>query len=149
MPAVFVTASGDVRTTARAMKAGAVDFLTKPVDANALATAVATAIERSKSALLRKAQERELEERYDRLSPRQREVMAMVASGLMNKQVAAGLDISEITVKAHRAQVMEKMKAGSFADLVAMASWLGLGPALKVSANTIGQYRPSGFFHTM
>jgi len=124
MPIIFITGYGDVPMTVRAMKAGAVEFLTKPFNHEVLLNAIRDAIERSRAALGDEAQSRSVQDGYAALSPREREVMALVVSGLMNKQVGAAMGISEITVKAHRGQVMRKMKAGSFADLVTMAAKL-------------------------
>ena len=126
MPIIFITGHGDVPMTVRAMKAGAVEFLTKPFDDEVLLSAIRNAIERSESALGDEANMRVLRERYASLSPREREVMSLVVSGLLNKQVGGELGISEITVKAHRGKVMQKMKAGSLADLVTMAARLRL-----------------------
>jgi len=126
MPIIFITGHGDVPMTVRAMKAGAVEFLTKPFDDGVLLSAIRNAIERSESALGDEANMRVLRERYALLSPREREVMSLVASGLLNKQVGGELGISEITVKGHRGRVMQKMKAASFADLVTMAARLRL-----------------------
>jgi FixJ family two-component response regulator len=126
MPIIFITGHGDVPMTVRAMKAGAVEFLTKPFDDEVLLSAIRNAIERSESALGDEANMRVLRERYALLSPREREVMSLVVSGLLNKQVGGELGISEITVKAHRGRVMQKMKAASVADLVTMAARLRL-----------------------
>ena len=130
MPIIFITGYGDVPMTVRAMKAGAVEFLTKPFRDDVLLDAVRGAIERSRDALRLNAEMRALRICYASLTPREREVMALVVSGLLNKQVGAELGISEITVKAHRGQVMRKMKADSLADLVTMAASLGLRPAV-------------------
>jgi len=124
LPIIFITGHGDVPMTVRAMKAGAVEFLTKPFSDDVLLSAIRNAIERSRSALSHEAELHALRGRYAQLSPREREVMALVVSGLLNKQVGAELGISEITVKAHRGQVMRKMKADSLADLVRMAARL-------------------------
>jgi len=129
MPIIFITGHGDVPMTVQAMKAGAVEFLTKPFGDDVLLTAVRNAIERSRSALSREAELRGLREAYASLSRREREVMALVVSGRLNKQVGGELGISEITVKAHRGKVMRKMKADSLADLVKMAARLRLAPA--------------------
>jgi FixJ family two-component response regulator len=131
MPIIFITGHGDVPMSVRAMKAGAVEFLTKPLKDDALLDAVHGAIERSRSALREESEIRSLRDCYGSLTPREREVMALVISGLLNKQVGGELDISEITVKAHRGQVMRKMKAASLPDLVTMAARLGLRSAPK------------------
>ena len=128
MPIIFITGHGDVPMTVRAMKAGAVEFLTKPFGDDVLLSAIQHAIERSQRALGTEAELRTLRECYASLSGREREVMALVVSGLLNKQVGGELGISEITVKAHRGRVMRKMKADSLADLVNMAARLGLSP---------------------
>ncbi len=125
VPIIFITGYGDVPMTVQAMKAGAVEFLTKPFSDDVLLSAIRNAIERSKTALGHEAEMQALRDRYESLTRREREVMALVASGLLNKQVGGELGISEITVKAHRGQVMQKMKADSFADLVKMAARLG------------------------
>ncbi len=126
MPIIFITGHGDVPMSVQAMKAGAVEFLTKPFGDDVLLNAIRHAIERSYAALGQEAEKGALRDCYASLSHREREVLALVASGLLNKQVAAELGISEYTVKAHRGQVMRKMKADSVADLVRMAARLGL-----------------------
>jgi FixJ family two-component response regulator len=131
MPIIFITGYGDVPTTVQAMKAGAVEFLTKPFSHDTLLHAMRQAVERSRVALGYEAEMQALRDRYESLTRREREVMALVASGLLNKQVGGELGISEITVKAHRGQVMQKMKADSFAELVKMAARLGPAPAPK------------------
>jgi len=131
MPIIFITGHGDVPMTGQAMKAGAVEFLTKPFKDDVLLDAIRSAIERSRVALRQNSQTRVLRDCYDSLTPRERQVMELVVSGLLNKQVGGELGISEITVKAHRGQVMRKMKADSLADLVTMAARLGLRSALK------------------
>jgi FixJ family two-component response regulator len=129
MPIIFITGHGDVPITVRAMKAGAVEFLTKPFGNDVLLDAIRHALERSRAVLDQQAEMAVLRERYTSLTHREREVMALVVSGLLNKQVGSELGISEITVKAHRGQVMQKMKAGSFADLVKIAAKLRIpGP---------------------
>jgi len=130
MPIIFFTSCGDVYTSVQAMKAGAMEFLTKPCGDDAvLLNAIAHAIERSRQVLVHEAKMRALRESYASLTPREREVMGLVASGLLNKQVGGELGISEITVKAHRGQVMRKMKANSLPALVHMVAWLGLETA--------------------
>ncbi len=126
MPIIFITGHGDIPMSVQAMKAGAVEFLTKPFGDDVLLSAIRNAIERSQAALGREAETRALRDCYESLTPRERQVMAMVAAGLLNKQVGGELNISEITVKAHRGQVMRKMKADSLADLVNMAARLRL-----------------------
>ena len=130
MPIIFITAYGDVPMSVQAMKAGAVEFLTKPFGDDVLLSAIRHAIERSHTALDHEAEIRSLRDCYASLTRREREVMALVVSGRLNKQVGGELDISEITVKAHRGQVMRKMKADSLADLVNMAARLR-APAAK------------------
>jgi FixJ family two-component response regulator len=125
-PIIFITGYGDVPMTVRAMKAGAAEFLTKPFGEDVLLTAIDRAIAQSRVAFKERADRQALEERYNSLSKREREVMSLIVSGLLNKQVGGELGISEITVKAHRGRVMEKMKATSFADLVKIYSRLGL-----------------------
>ncbi len=128
MPIIFITGHGDVPMTVQAMKAGAVEFLTKPFKADVLLDAIRDAIERSRAVLRLESEMRDLRNRYQSLTSREREVMALVVSGLLNKQVGSQLGISEITVKAHRGQVMRKMKADSLPDLVTMAARLGTRP---------------------
>jgi FixJ family two-component response regulator len=134
MPIIFITGYGDVPITVQAMKAGAVEFLTKPFNDDVLLTAIRSALERSRVALSLQAEMKVLRDRYASLSQRERQVMALVVSGLLNKQVAGELGISEITVKAHRGKVMQKMKANSLPDLVGMAARLRRLPAAVTAA---------------
>jgi FixJ family two-component response regulator len=133
LPVIFITGHPDVRVTVQAMKAGAVDVLAKPVNPELLLSAVHAAIELSREALQRDAAMREVRGYYATLTPREREVMALVVSGLLNKQVAFELGISEITVKAHRGQVMRKMKADSLPHLVRMAARLDVARTRSVA----------------
>ncbi len=131
MPIIFITGYGDVPMTVQAMKAGAVEFFTKPFRDEVLLSAIRKALERSRAALGQEAEMQRFRDHYASLTPREREVMALVVSGLLNKHVAGELGISEITVKAHRGKVMQKMKADSLADLVRIAERLRLTPAPK------------------
>ena len=126
IPIVFLTGHGNIPASVQAMKAGAVEFLTKPFDEQDLLRAIEEAIERDRRTRQRHAEMRELKGRYDSLTAREQEVMQQVVSGLLNKQVAAELKITEVTVKVHRGQVMRKMRADSLADLVRMADKLGI-----------------------
>ena len=132
IPIVFITGHGDVPTSVQAMKAGAVEFLTKPFADRDLLDAIQQAIKRDQVARRQQAEMAELYDRYDSLTPREREVMEWVVSGLLNKQIAAELGTSEITVKVHRGQVMQKMQADSLASLVRIAERLGIRPARKL-----------------
>ena len=130
MPIIFITACADVATSVEAMKAGAFEFLTKPVRQEALLAAISQALDRSRRTLEREAGLAALRRRYASLTTREREVMALVVAGLLNKQVGGELGISEITVKAHRGQVMRKMQADSLPALVTMSARLDLEPAV-------------------
>jgi FixJ family two-component response regulator len=129
IPIIFITGYGDIPTSVRAMKAGAAEFLTKPIDDTIIIQAIREAVLRSQANLKREGAQRQLQERFALLSKREREVMNLVVKGLMNKQAGFELDISEITVKAHRGRVMEKMQATTFVDLVNMAGKLGISTA--------------------
>ena len=124
MPIIFITGYGDVPMTVQAMKAGAAEFITKPFVDEVLRQAIRQAIERSRAKLSQEAELRELRNYHSSLTPREREIMALVVSGLLNKQIAARLGISEITVKAHRGRVMRKMRVDSLASLVRVAAAL-------------------------
>jgi FixJ family two-component response regulator len=134
MPIIFITGYGDVPMTVRAMKAGAQEFLTKPFSDEVLLAAIRQALERSRVVLGRELEMQALKGRYTSLTARERQVMVLVASGKPNKLIGSELGISEITVKAHRGKVMEKMKADSVADLVKMAGKLRLARASRVAA---------------
>jgi FixJ family two-component response regulator len=134
MPIIFITGHGDVPMTVRAMKAGAQEFLTKPFSDDVLLAAIRQALERSRIALGREMEMQGLKDRYASLTGRERQVMALVAAGKPNKLVGSELGITEITVKAHRGKVMEKMKADSIADLVKMAGKLRLTRVSGVAA---------------
>jgi RNA polymerase sigma factor (sigma-70 family) len=132
IPIVFISGHGDIPTSVRAMKAGAVEFLTKPFRDRDLLGAIEQAIERDRVARRQQAEMAELRRRFQSLTPREQEVMELVVSGLLNKQIAAELGISEATVKIHRGQVMEKMQAQSLADLVRMSDKLGISRATRL-----------------
>jgi FixJ family two-component response regulator len=135
MPIIFITGHADVPMTVKAMKAGAVEFLTKPVAEDVLIRAIGSAIARSRITLDQESESQALRSLYAKLTPRERDVMTLVVRGLLNKQVGGELGMAEITVKAHRGQVMRKMKAASFADLVNMGARLGLASAPIPSRN--------------
>jgi FixJ family two-component response regulator len=130
MPIIFITGYSDVPITVQAMKAGAIEFLTKPYRCDVVLDAIQNAIERSRASLGRQAKVMSIRDHYSSLSRREREVMALVVSGLLNKQVGGELGISEITVKAHRGNVMRKMRAESVPDLVRMAASLEIASVL-------------------
>jgi FixJ family two-component response regulator len=132
MPIIFITGHGDIQMTVQAMNAGAVEFLTKPFRDEVLLKAIGQALERSRIALGHQLERQELRDCYASLTSRERQVMALVVSGLLNKQVGGELGISEITVKAHRGKVMQKMKADSLAALINMAAKLSVGRAPNV-----------------
>jgi FixJ family two-component response regulator len=127
IPIIFITGHGDIPMSVRAMKAGAAEFLTKPFRSSVLLDAIRAAIERNRASLQKKSETKELRERYETLTPREREVMALVADGLLNKQVAGRLSTTEATIKFHRAHIMQKMRADSLADLIRTSEKLGPG----------------------
>jgi FixJ family two-component response regulator len=133
LPTIFLSAEGDIPTTVEAMKTGAVEFLLKPFRDNELLSALREALERSRLVIARETQKRAIRKCYASLSLRERQVMGLVSSGLLNKEVGCELGISEITVKAHRGRVMRKMRAASLADLMKMAGKLGLARARKAT----------------
>ena len=133
IPIVFLTGHGNIPASVKAMKAGAVEFLTKPFDEQELLQAVQEAIERNRFTRQRHAEVRELRDRYESLTTREQQVMQQVVSGLLNKQIAAELNITEFTVKIHRGHVMRKMRADSLADLVRMADHLGIHSPKRLS----------------
>jgi FixJ family two-component response regulator len=130
LPVIFITGHGDIPMSVRAMKAGALEFLTKPFRDQDLLDAIQQALERDLSARQQRTETAELRERFDSLTSREREVIGLVVSGLLNKQIAGELGTSEVTIKIHRSQVMKKMGAGSLAELVRMTEKLGI-PAAK------------------
>jgi FixJ family two-component response regulator len=142
LPVIFISGAADIPTTVRAMKSGAVEFLTKPLLPDSVLGAIKTGLDCSETALRRYCEVRALRERYDSLSPREREVMALIVAGLMNKQVGAELGISEITVKSHRGRVMCKMAADSLAALVHMDRALGLPTVIRTFIQATSDLRP-------
>ena len=138
MPIIFITGHGDVPMTVQAMKAGAVEFLTKPFDDEVLLSAIRHALKRSAAVLDDQAETTAMRNTYESLTPREQDVMRLVVAGMLNKQIGLKLGISEITVKAHRGKVMQKMKADSVADLVKTAVKLGLAPATNPWHTTNG-----------
>ena len=125
-PIIFISGKGDIPTSVRAIKAGAIEFLTKPVDGDALITSVRTALRLDRESREENVERTKLRQRYDSLTPREAEVLPYVGEGMPNKQVAATLGIAEVTVEVHRGQIMRKMQAKSFADLIRMACKLGI-----------------------
>jgi FixJ family two-component response regulator len=126
LPIIFLTGYGTVSASVRAMKAGAVDFLEKPVEDNTLLEVIQQAVERNRRARLEQAEVRKIQRRVQSLSPRERQVLGLLITGMLNKQIAAELGIAEKTIKVHRARVLEKMQAGSIAELVRLAAALGI-----------------------
>lgn len=143
LPIIFMAADSDVPMAVRAMKAGAVDFLTKPLSAYKLLSAIRHALELSELAVRRRAELQTLQRRHASLSRREREVMALVIAGRLNKHIADELGISEVTVKAHRGKVMRKMRAGTIVDLVNIAANLGLRQAPPASGNLYARLQPA------
>ena len=136
MPIIFMSAHADTQTAVQAMKAGALEFLVKPCAAEMIVTTLAVAMDRSREELQNLARVRALEERYQSLSRRERDVMRLVVAGRMNKQVGLELGITEITVKSHRGRMMRKMRARSFVELITMAAWLPLGVGARRPADS-------------
>jgi FixJ family two-component response regulator len=143
-PIVFITGRGDIPSSVRAMKAGAIEFLTKPIDSDALIAAVRTALSRDREDRLRRAELAELRARYSRLTPREREVLPLVTAGFMNKQSAAMLGITAVTLQIHRGQIMHKMAAASLAELVRMCEALGIPDATRPAKHAADVQRAKG-----
>jgi len=136
LPIIFLTGHGDIARSVQAMKAGAAEFLTKPLHPQCLLAAIRKAIERDRAARRERAEVLDLRRRFDALTPRERQVMGLVVAGLLNKQTAAELGTSEITIKVHRSRVMQKMRAESLPELVRMAEKLGIPPTQKSPSYT-------------
>jgi FixJ family two-component response regulator len=143
LPIVFITAHGDIPSSVRAMKAGAIEFLTKPVDREALIAAIRTAFARDRENRKHQANLSELQNRFSLLSPREREALPLVVAGFLNKQSAAMLGITEVTLQIHRRQIMRKMAAASFADLVRMCEALGIPDTTQKSTMQIAGIQPT------
>lgn len=143
IPIIFITGRGDIPMSVRAMKAGAVEFLTKPFRDQDLMDAIQLALERDRARRQQESEVRALRERFESLTPREREVLGLVVSGRLNKQIAADLGTSEITIKVHRGSIMRKMQADSLADLVSMAGRLGL-PTGQLSSNRTSSSAQTG-----
>jgi FixJ family two-component response regulator len=150
LPIIFISGRGDVPSSVRAMKSGALEFLTKPIDCDALLASVRTAFARDRENRLREAEMAHLHHRLDRLSPREREALPLIAAGFLNKQSAAMLGITEVTLQVHRGQIMKKMAAGTFADLVRMCGALGIPGHQRHSASMASSNWPlsRGFRNT-
>jgi len=143
LPIIFITAHGDIPSSVRAMKAGAIEFLTKPVDREALIAAIRTAFARDREDRKHQANLSELQNRFLLLSPREREALPLVVAGFLNKQSAAMLGITEVTLQIHRRQIMRKMAAASFADLVRMCEALGIPGTTEKSTMQIAGIQPT------
>jgi FixJ family two-component response regulator len=142
-PIIFITGRGDISSSVRAMKAGAIEFLTKPIDSDALIAAVRTALSRDRDDRVRQAELAELQRRYSRLSPREQQVLPLISAGFMNKQSAAMLGITVVTLQNHRGQIMRKMAASSLAELVRMCGALGIADTTRESAMHKANVQPA------